>query len=119
MILVGHGSREKGFAAAMTKVTRLIQKEKKFDFVVCAYNEIVPPSFPDAVEILIKKGVQNIFVLPYFLQAGRHVKRDIPRMLSQLRKKYSGDVQFILCDYLGYDERIACVVKDRIKKKLA
>ena len=114
LILIGHGSREKGFADAMKKVAGTIRKEKKFDFVLCAYNEIVAPSFAEAVEILVKKGVKRISVLPYFLQAGRHVRCDIPEFVTIERKKYSGKVKIILCPYLGFDKRIVNIVRDRI-----
>lgn len=116
LILVGHGSREEGFNSAMKKVAAALRKEEKFDFVLCAYNEITSPSFPEAVEILVKKGAEKITVLPYFLQAGRHVRRDIPKAIIDLKEKYFNKVKFILCDYLGYDNRIVGVVKDRLQK---
>ncbi len=100
----------------MKQVASALRKEKKIDFVLCAYNEIATPSFPDAVEILVKKGAQSIFVVPYFLQAGRHVKRDIPALAQSLRKKYLGRVKIILCAYLGYDARVVEIVKNRLKR---
>ena len=116
LILIGHGSREKGFAAAMIKVAGTIRKEKKFDFVLCAYNEIVAPSFAEAVEILVKKGVKKISVLPYFLQAGRHVQKDIPEFVRTAREKYSGQAEIVLYPYLGYDKQIVKIINKIIAR---
>lgn len=115
LILIGHGSRQSGFDAAMKKVARALRKEKKFDFVLCAYNEIAAPSFSEAVDILVKKGATKIYALPYFLQAGRHVRRDIPTLVRGLRKKYLGRAKIILYPYLGYDARVVEIVRHRLK----
>ena len=100
----------------MEKVARRIKKGGGYFFVGCAYLEITPPSIGEAIEGCARKGADRIFILPYFLLKGRHTQSDIPRIVRQARKKYSGKVKVHLCQYLGYHEKIVEVVRKRIRE---
>ncbi|OGW81457.1 MAG: hypothetical protein A3C47_01730 [Omnitrophica bacterium RIFCSPHIGHO2_02_FULL_51_18] len=100
----------------MTKVVRELRKDKTFHFVDCAYLEITSPSIPAALRALVKKGVQEINILPYFLLSGRHIKQDIPRIVREAKRVYKYRVKIKLCRYLGYDPRIMSLVKQRIRE---
>lgn len=114
VVIVGHGSKLKGFQAAMVKVAQKLRQEKKFHWVWCAYLEITPPSIPAAIQTLVKKGATEIRVLPYFLLLGRHIREDMPRIVKEARKKYGSRVKIKLCPYLGYDPKLVSLVKQRI-----
>ncbi len=116
LIIIGHGSKLKGFQRAMEEVARKIRNEKKYFIVLCAYLEITPPSIPGAIGRAVERGAKEIFVLPYFLLMGHHVKTDIPQIVSEARRKYSARVRIRLCPYLGYDDRLAEIVKRRIQE---
>ena len=116
VIIVGHGSREKGFQGAMKKVASNLRKDGRFGEVFCAYLEITAPSIEQAIERCVEKKACQIRVLPYFLLTGRHVNSHIPEIVSVARKKYAKDVKIILCPYLGYDETIVSLAKKRIRQ---
>ncbi len=116
VVLVGHGSREKGFQSAMEKVARRLKAQKKYDFVRCAYLEITPPSIPEAAAWCARKGARKIFVLPYFLLKGRHTQSDIPQIVKRLKAEYLGLVHIVLCPYLGYHDRLVSVVTERLRQ---
>lgn len=113
-VILGHGSRVRGFGTAMEKAARDLSRKGLFDFVLCAYLGIVSPSLPEAIDDCVRKGAREVRVLPYFLQMGKHVRKHIPQMVSRARKKYKGRARIRLCGYLGYDERIVDVVRDRL-----
>jgi len=115
VLLVGHGSREKGFQAAMWKVAKALQKSGRYDCVACAYLEVTTPSISQGIDRLVRKGAGEIHVLPYFLLVGKHVKRHIPEIIAEARKKFKSRVKIILCPYLGFDPKIVDVVKKRLK----
>ncbi len=115
VLLVGHGSREKGFQAAMWKVAKALEKSARYDCVACAYLEVTSPSIFKGIERLVRKGAAEIRVLPYFLLTGQHVKRHIPQIVAEARKKFKSRVKIILCPYLGFDSKIVDVVKKRLK----
>ena len=114
VVIVGHGSKMKGFQRAMEKVARQLRRRRAFDFVSCAYLEITPPSIERAIDSLARRGATTILVLPYFLLMGVHIKEDIPKIVRSLRQKYRGKVKIILCPYLGYHEKIVSVVSQRL-----
>jgi sirohydrochlorin ferrochelatase len=116
-LLVGHGSRRKGFQTAMEKVARDLRLEGSFDAVVCAYLEIARPSIPAAVETLAARGVSEIRLVPYFVQLGKHVQEDIPAIVEWANEKFAGRTRVVLCPYLGYDESLAALVSKRLSEK--
>lgn len=116
-LLIGHGSKLKGFGSAMEAVARRLRKDARFDAVACAYLEIAPPSVPDAIDALAAEGFSEIRVLPYFLQLGRHVQEDLPAIVGWAREKHAPGVKVVLCPYLGYDDGIADVVRRRLEEK--
>ena len=117
VLIVGHGSREQGFAAAMEKVAKSIKKNTRFDFVSCAYLEVSPPSIPEGIERLVRKGAREIRVLPYFLLTGKHVRRHIPEIVAEARRKFKARAKIILCPYLGFDKAIVSLVKQRLDER--
>ena len=113
MVLVGHGSKAKGFDRAMKRVALRLRGQDCGE-VRCAYLEINRPSISEAIEKAARSGAREIRVLPYFVLAGKHVVRDIPKIVSEARRKHGRKIKIKLCPYLGYDERIVGVARDRI-----
>ncbi|HTL71087.1 MAG TPA: CbiX/SirB N-terminal domain-containing protein [Candidatus Eisenbacteria bacterium] len=112
VLLVGHGSRARGFESAMKRVAGKIAAGRDEE-VACAYLEIAPPSVPEAIARLAASGAVEIRILPYFLQSGRHVRRDLPKLVRDEARRHRG-VRLRLCPYLGYDDRLVAVVKKRL-----
>ena len=116
-LIVGHGSREKGFQAAMQKVAKALEKSGRYGCVACAYLEVASPSISQGIERLVRKGAGEIRVLPYFLLTGKHVKCHIPEIVAEAQKKFKGRAKIILCPYLGFDEKIVSLVKRRLRER--
>jgi sirohydrochlorin cobaltochelatase len=43
------------------------------------------PTLPEAIEALAREGARAVRVVPVFLAAGGHVKRDLPRLVEAAR----------------------------------
>jgi sirohydrochlorin cobaltochelatase len=115
VILVGHGSKARGFDRAMKRVAGRLRKGVPGP-VRCAYLEINAPSIAQAVRRSVRGGAREVRILPYFLLTGNHVQKDIPRIVRQARREHGSKARIRLCPYLGYDERIVAVVKDRLRR---
>ena len=113
MVLVGHGSKAAHFDGAMKRVASRLRRGP-YHLVRCAYLEITSPSIPEAVREAVEKGAREVRVLPYFVLSGRHIRQDIPQIVSAEKKRWRGRTRIVLCPYLGYDERIVGVVRDRL-----
>ena len=116
VLIVGHGSRIKGFEETMEKAAFALKREGRFFMVRCAYLEITTPSLFTAIRQCVKKGACEVRVLPYFLLMGNHVKSDIPRIVADARKKYRGQAKILLSPYLGFHEKIVAVIRERLKQ---
>ena len=81
--------------------------------MICAYLEINSPSISQAIERAIRRGAREVRVVPYFVLSGRHVSEHIPAIIRQARKRHGPKVTIGLRPYLGFDERIVAVVKER------
>jgi sirohydrochlorin ferrochelatase len=110
VILVGHGSKLRGFDWAMKRVAKSLKKGP-FACVICAYLEITKPSIPQAVKKALRFS-SEVRLVPYFLLSGRHINEHIPQIAADERKKWP-KAKIVLRPYLGFDERIADVVKER------
>ena len=100
----------------MKRVARSVRKGP-FSSVRCAYLEISGPSIPDAIEEAISEGAREVRILPYFVLSGRHIREHIPGIVSAEKKRWGKKARIVLCPYLGFDERIAAVVKARLHER--
>jgi sirohydrochlorin cobaltochelatase len=115
VLLVGHGSRRAGFQAAMEQVARRLERRRRYGKVICAYLEIAPPSISEAFVVLAASGCREVRVLPYFLQLGKHVQEDLPKIVSAARRKHRR-MKITLCPYFGYHDKIASVAEERLRE---
>ncbi|MGD8617002.1 MAG: CbiX/SirB N-terminal domain-containing protein [Gammaproteobacteria bacterium] len=102
MLIVAHGSRREASNDEIRELARSVARraENSFDRVSCAFLELAEPNIPDGLRELIRDGVRNIVVMPYFLSAGRHVAEDIPGEVDLVRGEFP-DVTIGLAPYLG------------------
>ena len=114
VILIGHGSKARGFASAMRRVAAGLNAGRRHGRVVCAYLDVAKPAIPEAIEACVRRGAREIKLVPYFVLEGLHVKADIPAVVRQEAKKYAGRVKILLAPYLGYDALLVALVKMRI-----
>ncbi len=115
VVLIGHGSKVKGFEAPLKKVAKDLEASGRYRDVLVAYLEIAPPSIEEAVERCVKRGARRVKLLPYFLLLGAHVTEDLPAIAGQLRKRFKKQAAITLCPYLGYDPKISAVAEKRLK----
>jgi sirohydrochlorin cobaltochelatase len=53
-----------------------------------AYLEFMSPSLQEAAAGLVQFGASEVSVVPMFLGAGGHVRRDLPRLLETLQQQH-------------------------------
>ncbi len=82
VVLVAHGSR---FAAAVCQVQAIATRLQDACHpmpVMASYLDINQPDLATGCRCLLQQGMVHLAVLPCFLHAGRHVKEDLPRILT-------------------------------------
>lgn len=113
LLVMVHGSPRPASNASMFQIVEQIRKREVFSRVEVGFMECNEPDIPTALETLAQSGAPQIIAVPYFLHAGTHVADDLPTLLEDAQQKYP-EIEFLMGDYLGHDDRIADVLRARV-----
>ena len=115
LLVMAHGTPKTGVIEPIELLAESLRKT--FSEVAIGYMENNKPTIPDAADDLVARGVRRIIALPYFLHLGGHVTEDLPATVTFLRQQHS-EMTYLLAEYLGFDYRLADVVKSRLAECL-
>jgi sirohydrochlorin cobaltochelatase len=85
LILFAHGARDPRWAAPFEAVAERVRAQRPDAPVRLAFLEFMTPSLPNAAADLVLAGCGHVAVLPMFLGAGGHVRKDLPLLMDALR----------------------------------
>jgi sirohydrochlorin cobaltochelatase len=95
VLLFAHGARDPDWARPFEQVARELRALRHDIAVQLAYLEFMTPDLGGAADALVAAGCTRIDVVPLFLGAGGHVRRDVPQLFAQLQSSHPG-VRFTL-----------------------
>jgi sirohydrochlorin cobaltochelatase len=90
LILFAHGARDPRWAAPFEAVAAAVRAARPDLPVRLAFLEFMAPSLPEACADLAAAGCTALTVMPMFLGAGGHVRKDLPLLLERLRAAHPG-----------------------------
>lgn len=104
LLLVAHGSRrEQSNEEVRALANKLgVRCTDQFPIVHSAFLELADPLIPDGLRKCIDDGASSITVLPYFLNTGRHVAKDIPDIINDFKTPDSVTIE--IASHLGASE---------------
>ena len=85
LILFAHGARDPRWAQPFEAVAQRVRQRHANARVRLAYLEFMSPSLAEAAAALVVEGCSRIDVLPLFLGAGGHLRKDLPLLMDALR----------------------------------
>lgn len=89
ILLFAHGARDPAWATPFEQVRDHLQTiQASPNTVELAFLEFMSPTLLEAGQSLVGKGCQHISVIPMFLGAGGHVRKDLPALMAQLTDAY-------------------------------
>ena len=105
LLLIAHGSRREASNDEIKRLAERLRRKKpgRFQYVTHAFLEMAQPSIAEGIQQCLDVGVNELYVLPYFLARGRHVAEDIPAEISR-KQVENPRIKIHLCDYLGKSE---------------
>ena len=90
LLLFAHGARDPRWAEPFEDVARRVRQRAPAVPVQLAFLEFMSPSLQGAGRELAASGCTCIDVIPLFLGAGGHVRKDLPALLDELASEYPG-----------------------------
>jgi len=90
ILLFGHGARNPEWAQPFQRIRDAILAREPEALVEPGFLELMRPSFEEGVECLVRQGATEIVVVPIFMAAGSHVKKDLPQMAADAMDRHVG-----------------------------
>ena len=115
ILIVSHGSHSPKTKLEIEALVDALIKRKLVDVIEFAFLEIEKPSIPKGIESLAKKSARNIKILLNFLNSGRHVNVDIPKIVNNAKKKHP-HIQFSISPPVGQHPKIVDLFCDLVVK---
>ncbi len=110
----GHGSSVETANQAVRDFTAQLGRRGGFSLIEPSFLELGNPDLPEAVRRLVDRGATRILVIPYFLTLGIHLKRDLPRIVAELRLIYSS-IEIEITEPMDGHPALIDVLLDRAK----
>lgn len=85
ILLFAHGARDPAWALPFQAVRARLQSHAPTTPVELAFLEFMEPDLAAAGTRLVDQGCADVTVVPLFLGAGGHVRKDLPRLMDELR----------------------------------
>lgn len=85
LIVFAHGSSVESANDAVRSVSAALAAKGGYPYVETAFLEMGQPDLAGAAGKLMAQGVTRMIVVPYFLTVGIHLKRDLPKLVADLR----------------------------------
>ena len=100
LILFAHGARDPRWALPFEAVAAQVRAAHPDAMVRLAFLEFMAPDIASAATELAAAGCRSVAVVPLFLGAGGHIRKDLPLLMDTLRQRHA-DVAFALHPVVG------------------
>ncbi|MGM0769852.1 MAG: sirohydrochlorin chelatase [Pseudomonadota bacterium] len=115
IILLAHGSSDERWCRTFEQLAA--PTVQSIPGARIAYMELAEPSLETIVKAGVGDGVRTFRVIPLFLAAGRHLRKDVPAMISALEE--SLDVTIGLAPPIGENPQLGEAIRDVVEQELA
>jgi sirohydrochlorin ferrochelatase len=114
ILYIGHGTRSKKGAVEIKAFINKVKERIDVPIQEVSFLELTEPLIEEGFETCVEQGATEIDVVPLFLLAAGHIKRDIPEALSPLIAKYP-TIPVKIKNPFGVQEVILDAVAELIK----
>ena len=115
VLLIAHGSREPSANDDLHALADRLADSGEHPIVVACFLELAEPDIPTGGERCVAQGATRVLMVPYFLSAGVHLRRDLTAARDELQARHPG-VAFLLGPPLGPHPLLDSLVAARIEE---
>lgn len=113
ILLFAHGARDTAWAQPFEAAQRVLRTRAAAQGteVALAFLEFMSPTLLEAGAELARRGCTHVTVVPLFLGAGGHVRKDVPRLLDELAAQHP-DTEWRLSAAIGETDILIQALSD-------
>jgi sirohydrochlorin ferrochelatase len=115
LLLIAHGSRNAVANDDLLALAGALRQAGPYSPVEASFLELAEPTIDAAGRRCVLQKAERVILLPYFLSAGVHVRRDLQNQRDRLAREFS-TVEFILAEPIGRHSLLCEVVLQRAKE---
>ena len=113
VLLIAHGSR--AAAANADTLALAAALAQRYPIAVAAFLELADPDIDAGAAECVARGATQVILLPHFLSAGTHVRRDLTAARERLSARYP-QVEFLLAEPVGTHPLLVEVLAQRARE---
>lgn len=114
IILLAHGSSDKRWCETFEKLAEPTLKSIQDSRI--AYMELAEPSMDTVIAEAVSRGTRDVIIVPLFLAAGRHLRKDVPAMIAELEKAHGASIR--LAPPIGENPLLGQAIRDVVMLQL-
>ena len=115
LMIIDRGSREREAGEELEMICEKVKEKGNYDFTEFCFLEVVPPFIEDGMDLCLKKDVEQMTIVPYFLYPGRKVKIAVADAM-----KYQKDtkIKFLVTKPMTMHKKLVELVDNRVTTTL-
>ena len=113
VLLIAHGSRREAANDDLHALAARVAAQGLHPIVVSCFLELAQPDIQQGGDRCVTMGASRVLMIPYFLSAGVHLRRDLTAARDELEARHPG-VEFRLGPALGPHPLLDALVESRI-----
>lgn len=114
IILLAHGSSDQRWCQTFEKLATPTLDSVPGSRI--AYMELAEPSLDTIISEGRKDGIGTFIIVPLFLAAGRHLRKDVPGMIEELQATHG--VAITLAPPIGENPQLGYAIRDVVSQQL-
>lgn len=114
VILLAHGSSDKRWCETFEHLAAPTLRSVANSAI--AYMELSEPSLDTVINDGKQHGVEDFTIVPLFLAAGRHLRKDVPAMIVDLEAKHRVNIR--LADPIGMNPKLGEAIREVVNDEL-
>jgi sirohydrochlorin ferrochelatase len=114
LLLISHGSRQEEANADLLHLADGL-RARGWAVVEASFLELAQPGIEEGGTRCVAQGAERVILVPYFLSAGVHVRRDLTEVRARLAERFPR-VEFRLAQPLGRHPLLVDVVMERVRE---
>ncbi|MBX9681790.1 MAG: CbiX/SirB N-terminal domain-containing protein [Gemmataceae bacterium] len=111
LLLMAHGSRNREANADLDHVAEQL-RGGEYEPVIASFLELAEPSIVEGGRRCCEAGAGRVVMLPYFLSAGVHFRRDLQGIRDQMAAEFP-QCEFVLAEPMGRHPGLLQIVLER------